>query len=370
MSNLPTAVAIGALLLAAEPLTAQPVPSWNRKTEGVSVLPAPVAGSFFDITYFASITASDLTGPIDLSTELEIQVNGTPVHTETHSITANPPTAGDCSGLPCGDEPCYCTPPPVVCECGPVVISSVATVPATAGDEIIVLLRPAPGAVPETDQSDDQHTLPFPGEPVFWNRRIASVEIVPAPVEALPDSFFDIIIDICDQARYQGNTNLTASLELRIDGVEYGSQPVSFGDLNWSYCDASCTGPCVNDGAGPVGSCQENPQDPGDCACELDPVQFGFLAVPLDPGDEIVVILRPAPGALPELPGFGDDDEQTRPVCPWDCGDGDFVVGVVDFLELLAQWGQPGASCDFDGGGVGITDFLKMLGQWGPCFPM
>jgi hypothetical protein len=61
----------------------------------------------------------------------------------------------------------------------------------------------------------------------------------------------------------------------------------------------------------------------------------------LQPEDEIAVLLRPAPGALPELPGFGDGDEVIRPVCPWDCGDG-----------------------------VGITDFLKLLGQWGPCFPV
>ena len=52
--------------------------------------------------------------------------------------------------------------------------------------------------------------------------------------------------------------------------------------------------------------------------------------------------------------------------CPWDCGDGDGNVGIVDFLALLAQWGGPG-SCDFDGGNVGITDFLDLLAQWGAC---
>ncbi len=52
--------------------------------------------------------------------------------------------------------------------------------------------------------------------------------------------------------------------------------------------------------------------------------------------------------------------------CPWDCGDGDGQVGIVDFLAVLAQWGSPG-SCDFDGGGVGINDFLELLANWGPC---
>ena len=55
--------------------------------------------------------------------------------------------------------------------------------------------------------------------------------------------------------------------------------------------------------------------------------------------------------------------------CPWDCADGDGsvgIVGIVDFLALLADWGGPGA-CDLDGGGIGITDFLELLGHWGPC---
>ncbi len=44
----------------------------------------------------------------------------------------------------------------------------------------------------------------------------------------------------------------------------------------------------------------------------------------------------------------------------------DGEVGIVDFLELLSQWGQVGTSCDFDGGGVGIVDFLALLAHWGP----
>ncbi len=53
-------------------------------------------------------------------------------------------------------------------------------------------------------------------------------------------------------------------------------------------------------------------------------------------------------------------------VCPWDCGDDNGSVDIVDFLTLLFQWGLPG-TCDFDGGGVGITDFLTLLANWGPC---
>ena len=57
------------------------------------------------------------------------------------------------------------------------------------------------------------------------------------------------------------------------------------------------------------------------------------------------------------------------PGCPWDCGDGDGVVGIVDFLALLGQWGSTGLSCDTGLGapGVGIEEFLDLLANWGPC---
>ncbi len=49
--------------------------------------------------------------------------------------------------------------------------------------------------------------------------------------------------------------------------------------------------------------------------------------------------------------------------------DGDGMVGIVDFLALLAAWGtDPGGPPDFDGDGmVGIADFLTLLACWGPC---
>jgi hypothetical protein len=54
--------------------------------------------------------------------------------------------------------------------------------------------------------------------------------------------------------------------------------------------------------------------------------------------------------------------------CPWDCGDpADGEVSVVDFLAMLAQWGQVDVPCDVNGGGVDVTDFLEMLAAWGPC---
>jgi hypothetical protein len=64
---------------------------------------------------------------------------------------------------------------------------------------------------------------------------------------------------------------------------------------------------------------------------------------------------------------IGDAFIVVRLSCPWDCGDSDGTVGVVDFLAMLAQWGQIATTCDFDGDGVNVVDFLALLATWGPC---
>jgi hypothetical protein len=56
--------------------------------------------------------------------------------------------------------------------------------------------------------------------------------------------------------------------------------------------------------------------------------------------------------------------------CDCDCKTPcDAQVGVLDFLELLAQWGGDG-SCDCatpENDEVDVLDFLYMLSVWGPC---
>ncbi|MHC4590860.1 MAG: hypothetical protein ACYTAQ_16435 [Planctomycetota bacterium] len=62
-------------------------------------------------------------------------------------------------------------------------------------------------------------------------------------------------------------------------------------------------------------------------------------------------------------------DNVTISVCPHDL-DGDGIVGVVDFLSLLAAWGPCPLPCVEDvneDGEVGVTDFLNMLAEWGQC---
>ena len=50
--------------------------------------------------------------------------------------------------------------------------------------------------------------------------------------------------------------------------------------------------------------------------------------------------------------------------------DGDGMVGINDFLALLAAWGpNPGHPADFDGNGiVDAADLAELIASWSPCF--
>ncbi len=55
--------------------------------------------------------------------------------------------------------------------------------------------------------------------------------------------------------------------------------------------------------------------------------------------------------------------------CPAD-GDGDGMVGLMDFLAVLDQWGPCIDVCTYDidaDGTLGVIDFLMVLATWGPC---
>jgi len=79
-----------------------------------------------------------------------------------------------------------------------------------------------------------------------------------------------------------------------------------------------------------------------------------WIPVSVPPGGQVSITIQHRYGG--ELP------------CPWDCQpDPDGVVNIPDFLAMLAQWGQVGTPCDFNGGGVDVTDFLEFLGNFGPC---
>ncbi len=113
----------------------------------------------------------------------------------------------------------------------------------------------------------------------------------------------------------------------------------------------------------------DNTAVPADVA-DLDGDGDSSEALPLDVGANPRFVDGPrvdtgVPDGLHPIVDMGAE-EFGATGCPADCGNGNGMVDVFDFLALLSQWGQLG-SCDMDGGGVGLNDFLDLLAAWGPC---
>jgi hypothetical protein len=362
-----TGLLLGAVLAPAAPALAQPTP-WNRKVEGFSVMPDPDRPTRVEIRPYYSI-AADAPTIIDLGTTLEVLVNGTVVSSQLLPVVAGPSEAMGCTlHCPMGST-CLC------CEVGEelVCICDFWLAPAIPvettlrpHDEIMVLLRPAPGAVPEDDTSDDLHVMNYQGTPIFWNRKITSVEVTPGTGDTV-----DVAIEGVLEAGYDGRPNVETEVELFVDGVSHGRFPTGPGDFEWSQCTGTgCSGPCAWAPDGSVGGeCVELIDF---CACAIvdPPFEMSITDVRAPSGSTVKVKLVPVPGALPELPGFEEDDEEESEV-PGGCADldGDGLVGVTDLLLILAAWG-PCAGCpeDLDGDDVvGAGDLVMLLAAWGPC---
>lgn len=344
----------------------------NRKAEAVRVLPTPggPAGSF-DVQPFFSVEATTVLSELNLGTDLLLSI-GTSSQQFPFGILFEPPNS-----VAFG---CNC-PPPLLC----LVLEGIAIgctdawllcdPPSQASlqpkDFIEVLLLPAPGAIPDPDTSDDALSIMFNGDPIFWDRRVVDVSATPSPTGG---SFFDIAVDIGVQANYDGPLTLAMELDVLVEGVLVQTVPVPEFDtpLLWNQCAGACGGPCVTqfDGSPVPGLCVLDNGD-GVCKCEYF-VITPIPAIPASPGDEIVVILRPAPGALPELPGFPDNDSGTTTpgACPADF-DGDGFVGAADLAQLLGAWNTANPAFDLNNdGNVGAPDLAFLLGSWGACFPV
>jgi len=348
---------LGACILVANGMTtlsrAQIIESWNRKVEAFSVTPSVgAAADLFDIRAFISLSTTTQSTVIDLGTEMVILVNG-----ERYSVQQVVPEAGNDN-----------------------LVATQPGVPLQPEDEIMVLLRPSPGAAPEPNQADDSLVQPFNGLEICWNRKIVAMSIVPTPTGAgatlaggLPTTY-DVQVEADVQASYDGALNLASELELRINGVPTAHSPSASDWLVFNPC-VECGLPCAFTLEGEArGSCEIQNEDLY-CPCRSPGfASMTFLAVPAEPGDIIEVILRPVPGALPELPGFPDDDEEREPVpsrrnlwVTYDCN-GDGTVDLADAVCHLAYLfsGGPEPACqeamDFNDDGLkDLTDPIAAL---------
>jgi len=200
---------------------------------------------------------------------------------------------------------------------------------------------------------------------------------------------------LSDNTAYRGGgiTNY-AAVEMTLSScIIWGNHVVKGGGLEVQILSTSSVEvvnySCVQDLDGAYGGDGNIDADPG----FVDPPQGNYRLGPgspcIDAGDNTAVP-RDVTTDLDGSPRFVDDPDTPdcqhapgtcgRPPvvdmgayelqassCPWDCGDDDGAVGILDFLALLAQWGRVGTSCDFGDNGVGILDFLQLLANWGPC---
>lgn len=292
----------------------------NRAIAQIAVTPLPVAGGLYDITVEWSFTVEPATTPFDFSTELVLHVNGVQVDVESASIQVDagssgciaPPCSGTCGSASSSGSAatlfCFkdgpCTPLLCDCDCGYWLSTTFPGQALSQGDEISVLLRPAPGALPDGDTGDNQLEIVFHGQPIGWNRGIEQVQLVPTGSHT-----YDVHVQgsVGWEAR-AGYANLDFTLELLINGVAIVSQSVPAeldGVLDQTCWQQGCGSTCGNVNGVPR-YC--DPYLWWDCGCVGGWISI-FPGVGMSAGDEVSVLLRPAPGALPELPGLEGDDE-------------------------------------------------------------
>jgi len=308
----------------ANPADAQTM--WNRELQTIAVLPN--SGGTHSVFAVWTVDVEPTSIPLNLSTIVELQIGGTTVAVQTFIVGidagsgqacgSGPPCFGSCgSGTLNGGAwslLCYkdgeCTPSFCDCDCGQWITADLGPQPIAPGDEIAVLLRPGPGALPDSDTSDDSARTMFHGQPVGWDRAIESAFLV----ETSP-GMFDIHaagsvawetftrylnLDFIVQVDVNGTT--VASTRVPASAIPFGPEPC------WlSGCGSQC------------GTFNGIPRycDPflwWGCSCVGGWITI-FPNVPLVPGDEITVSLMPDPGAFPELPLTNFDDEMRLRCC-------------------------------------------------------
>lgn len=108
-----------------------------------------------------------------------------------------------------------------------------------------------------------------------------------------------------------------------------------------------------------------DPDDPSSVTGDFEFETDARLVISIEQGPDGAIYYTTAQGQLRRIVYTLDDVV----VCAADCNDPcDGEVGLLDLLELLAQWNTVGEMCDFAGPpGVDVQDLLAMLAAWGPC---
>ena len=355
---IPSPVRCAAMLIGAAILCTAFAPAasaqsgWNRAVQAVSITPNATNPLEWDVTGVLQVHLEEpFTFPLDLSMTVELSVNGTVVASNTHTVGGDPggsscPDGAGCGGN-CGSGSVDGLPQALLCvpagPCNPLCVCHCAFPPITSGfpsqslqpeDEIMVLLRPAPGALPDSDESDDFQIATFESTPIFWDHQVTGLELVPSSAgPGMWDVGVEGAVVFNGMAAFgdpaAGTVPLGFEIELLVAGIPVHTETFDFAPTP-SSGGCGCGEICGSYNGFPLG-CLLSWN--GYCSCGWNWLT-NVPSVPAGPGDVIEVILRPVPGALPELPGFEDDDDWLEVCCPGATGiDDSIAISEIGRLE-------------------------------------
>ena len=298
---------------------------WNRLVYGTGV--GPTTGpNGLEIQVAWTVELGEPTSTaLDLSTDVMVRI-GNNVVSKTVKVFADP-GSGFCSGSNCAAScgtgsmdgqsmTLLCLPDGSDCGCRfPTITTSVPVPPGGYGpsDTIQVLLMPAAGAKPEIDTTDDLVAEPFK-QPIFWDRSIRSAVLKPIAGTA---DMYDVEVEY--QLAYNTTTppqDLRANIEMNHNGETQVFEPwcgpwlMAPSSICGQSCfDETCATIKCNGQTVATLKCQsyENAWGQFGCVCASSPIKYTIPSVKLKSGDSLSLSLKPAPGALPELPGLDDD---------------------------------------------------------------
>ncbi len=312
---------LGGLSLAATAAFGQ---DWNRQITGIAITPGEAGLHDVHVAWTFSVGPSSV--PLNLGVVIELRRNGITYAAQPHDVQIAGgsgicgPGKG-CAGS-CGSSTIdglandlFCVPDE--CDCRPLDLTSTFYgVDLQPGDQVSATLFPGSGALPEPDPAGDTRSASFDGDPQYWDRAVTGVAAL-----RTGEDMYDIYVGLHLYSRYDAEDGLASELLLLVNGAPLWQTFSPFDDFTIAACPSGCMSSCAFDSDGlPRGQCEiigEPPEPwmnpPCPCATYYGVVVPGVVLVP---GDEISVILRPAPGALPELPvpGFMLDDGFAGPL--------------------------------------------------------
>ncbi|MBM4112991.1 MAG: hypothetical protein FJ253_06400 [Phycisphaerae bacterium] len=359
----------------------------DREILGVAITPSsPGELSFYDISLKLTVATTPSSAPTNASMLVALQRNGSTVPGGLATINVQlDGGSGFCGAGGCGPSCgggyingvfntmlCLKDPPDCAggcdCECRfPSITWEFPNQEFEPGDEIVVILIPAPGSAPEpTGDTNHKWTTIFDGIPHFWQRRVQSVEVVAA--SSGRPGLVDLVVS--GDAIWHG-IKKPSDLGFDVHCVDPTGNSIASGFVLGGVSPNGDGLACGGIGCG--GLCGFWNGNQVDCFA-FPNVNFlpcvcggGWIIqfLDLDPNDldGTKIVLKPAPGSLPELPGFPSDP---TPVCPDTDLTGDCFVDGDDLGTLLGQWGPcAGCSADFNNDGVVDGDDLgQLLGDW------